>query len=142
MTTEVITVKPDQNIEEVARLLSNNKISGLPVVDTEGRLVGVITENDLIHRARTLHIPFYVTLFDSIIFLENPVRFNEDLKKLGASRVEEIMTKKVTTVEEDTPVSEIARTMTEKSINRVPVVRDGKLVGIVSRNDIVRSLVK
>lgn len=142
MTTEVITVSPEQKVEEVARILADNNISGVPVVDGEGRLVGVVTENDLMVRARNLRIPFYVTLFDSIIFLENPRRFNEHLKKFTASRVEEIMTRQVLTVDEETPISEIAAVMTDKSINRVPVLRDGKLVGIVTRNDIVGALVK
>jgi len=142
MTREVITVTPEEKVETVAGILARNRISGVPVVDSAGRLVGVVTENDLIVRAKNLHIPFYITLFDSIVFLENPRRFNRELKKFTASRVEQIMTNQVVTVDEETPVAEIASIMTEKAINRVPVMRDGRLVGIVTRNDIVRSLVK
>lgn len=142
MTTEVITAKPEQSIEEVAQILADNRISGVPVVDDTGKLVGVVTENDLMVKARDLHLPFYITLFDSIIFLESPRRFNEELKRFTASRVRDIMTRQVVAVQEDTPLFDIARLMTEKAINRVPVVREGKVVGIVTRNDIVRALAR
>ena len=91
---------------------------------------------------RDLHIPFYITLFDSIIFLENPRRFHKQLEKFTAIQVQDIMTTRVLTVTSDTLVSEIASLMTDKKINRVPVVDDDQLVGIITRNDIVRCLVK
>ncbi|NLU48172.1 MAG: CBS domain-containing protein [Syntrophomonadaceae bacterium] len=142
MTREVITVKPKDRVDEVARLLVDHKISGIPVVDEENHVVGIITEKDLIVKASELRLPFYITLFDSIIFLENPIRFNNDLKKYTAVNVEDAMTKQVVTVEEDTEVSEVAKIMQNKRINRVPVVRNGKLVGIITRNDVLKSLVK
>ncbi|HOQ09180.1 MAG TPA: CBS domain-containing protein [Syntrophomonadaceae bacterium] len=142
MTREVITVKPKDRVDEVARLLVDHKISGIPVVDEENHVVGIITEKDLIVKASELRVPFYITLFDSIIFLENPIRFNNDLKKYTAVNVEDAMTKQVVTVEEDTEVSEVAKIMQNKRINRVPVVRNGKLVGIITRNDVLKSLVK
>ena len=142
MTREVITVKPKDRVDEVARLLVDHKISGIPVVDEENHVVGIITEKDLIVKASELRVPFYITLFESIIFLENPIRFNNDLKKYTAVNVEDAMTKQVVTVEEDTEVSEVAKIMQNKRINRVPVVRNGKLVGIITRNDVLKSLVK
>lgn len=142
MTRDVITVRPDQSVEEVAKILADNKISGVPVVDEEGKLVGVVTENDFMVKARDLQLPFYITLFDSIIFLESPRRFNEELKRFAASKVKDIMTRQVVAVDEETPLFEIARIMTSRSINRVPVVRDGKVLGIVTRNDVVRALAR
>ncbi|NLT21114.1 MAG: CBS domain-containing protein [Syntrophomonadaceae bacterium] len=142
MTREVITVSENDRVEEVARLLVENKISGIPVVDHERHVVGIITEKDLMVRAKELRVPFYVTLFDSIIFLENPIRFNNDVKKYTATTVKDAMTKKVQVVEEDTPIGLIVEIMQSKAINRVPVVRHGKLVGIITRNDILKSLVK
>lgn len=142
MTREVITVAPNDKVEETVRLLVDNKISGIPVVDAERHVVGIVTENDLMVKASELKVPFYVTLFDSIIFLENPIRFNNNLKKYAAVLVKDAMTQKVITVEEDTPVSDVVDIMQDKSINRVPVVRNGKLVGIITRNDILKSLVK
>jgi len=142
MTREVITAYPEEKIEEVTRLMIDNKISGIPVVDQNHHVLGVITEQDLMVKASELKVPFYLTLFDSIIFLENPMRFNQDLKKYTASRVGEVMNSKVVTVEEDTPVAEVAEIMQHKKINRVPVVRNKKLVGIITRNDILKALVK
>jgi CBS domain-containing protein len=142
MSREVITVSLEEKVDKAARILVENKISGLPVVDANDHVVGIITEKDLILRASELKVPFYVTLFDSIIFLENPIRFNNDIKKYTASQVKDAMTHKVFVVEEDTPVNEIVEIMQKRSINRVPVVRNDKLVGIITRNDILKTLVK
>ena len=142
MTRDVITVSPDEKVEEVARLLVENKISGIPVVGEERQLLGIITEKDLIVKASELKVPFYLILFDSIIFMDNPLRFNSDMKKYSASRVRDAMTTRVVTVEEDTEVSKVVEIMQNDSINRVPVLRHGKLVGIITRNDILKSLVR
>ena len=142
MSREVISISPEEKVDEAARILVENKISGLPVVDANNHVVGIITEKDLIIRASELKVPFYVTLFDSIIFLENPIRFNNDVKKYIATQVKDAMTRKVFVVEEDTPISEIVEIMQKRAINRVPVVRNDKLVGIITRNDILKSLVK
>ncbi len=142
MSRDVITVSPEEKVDKAARILVENKISGLPVVDANNHVVGIITEKDLIIRASELKVPFYVTLFDSIIFLENPIRFNNDVKKYIATQVKDAMTRKVFVVEEDTPVSEIVEIMQKRAINRVPVVRNDKLVGIITRNDILKALVK
>lgn len=142
MTKDVLTVRPDEKVEKVARLLLDNQISGVPVVDERNHVVGIITEKDLMVKASELKVPFYLTLFDSIIFLENPIRFNNDLKKYTASYVKEAMTEKVVTVPEDCPVSEVVAIMQKKQINRIPVVRNGKLIGIVTRNDILKAIVE
>lgn len=142
MTKDVLTVRPEEKVEKVARMLLDNQISGVPVVDEQNRVVGIITEKDLMIKASEWKVPFYITLFDSIIYLENPVRFNNDLKKYTATFVKEAMTDKVVTVPEDCPVSEVVAMMQKKKINRVPVVRHGKLIGIVTRNDILKAIVE
>ena len=142
MTKDVLTVRPDEKVDKVARLLVDNRISGVPVVDDQHRVVGIITEKDLMIKATEYKVPFYLTLFDSIIFLENPIRFNNDLKKYTATYVKEAMTSKVITVPEDCPLSEVVTLMQKKRINRVPVVRHGKLIGIVTRNDILKAIVE
>lgn len=142
MTKDVLTVRPEEKVEKVARMLLDNQISGVPVVDEQNRVVGIITEKDLMIKASEWKVPFYITLFDSIIYLENPVRFNNDLKKYTATFVKEAMTDKVVTVPEDCPVSDVVALMQKKKINRVPVVRHGKLIGIVTRNDILKAIVE
>ncbi len=141
MTREVLVAKPDDSVEKVARILLENKISGIPVIDAERKVLGIISEKDLIIKAGELKIPFYITLFDSIIFLENTMRFNNDLKKYTASRVKDAMTTKVIAVDEDELVSNIVKLMQDKKVNRVPVLRHGKLVGIITRNDILKAMV-
>ncbi|HBQ27277.1 MAG TPA: hypothetical protein DD791_12850 [Syntrophomonas sp.] len=142
MSQDVITVSPEEEVDKAARILLENKISGLPVVDANNHVVGIITEKDLIVRAGELKVPFYITLFDSIIFLENPIRFNNDVKKYIATQIKDAMTRKVFMVEEDTPINEIVEIMQKRAVNRVPVVRNDKLVGIITRNDILKALVK
>ncbi len=141
MTKEVLAVKPNDSVEKVARILLENKISGIPVVDADDKVMGIISEKDLIIKAGELKIPFYITLFDSIIFLENTMRFNNNLKKYTASRVKDAMTTKVIAVDEDEPVGNIVKLMQDKKVNRVPVLRHEKLVGIITRNDILKAMV-
>jgi CBS domain-containing protein len=142
MTKDVITVRPSEKVENVAQMLVENRISGIPVVDENYHVLGIVSEKDLMIRASEFKVPFYLTLFDSIIFLENPIRFNNNLKKYTALQVKDAMTTKVIVVEEDTPVSEVVEIMQRHEINRVPVVRHGKLIGIITRNDILKSLVE
>lgn len=142
MTRDVITVRAEDEVETVAQLLLEHKISGVPVVDANYHVIGMITEKDLMVKATELKVPFYLTLFDSIIFLENPIRFKNDLKKYTASQVKDAMTSKVHCVAEDTTVSEVAAVMQKENINRVPVLRHGKIIGIITRNDILKAITK
>lgn len=141
MTKEVFTAKLDDRVEDLARLMLEHKISGIPVIDANDNLVGIITEKDLMIRAKELRVPYHVTLLDSIIFLENPIRFNNEVKKYIATEVKDAMTRKVITVQEDTPVGKVVKIMQNKRINRVPVMRHKKMVGIITRNDILKAVV-
>jgi len=142
MTKKVITVKPDTKVEEIAKILSENNISGVPVVNEDNEVVGIVSEGDLIYQDKKLHMPSFIQILGGIIFLESMKTFEKELKKIIGYKAENIMEKDVITVTEDTPVDEIATIMIEKRINRVPVVRNGKMVGIVTRADIVKTLVK
>lgn len=142
MTREVITLSQEEKVEKAARILVEHKISGIPVVDSDQHVLGIVTEKDLMVKASELKVPFYITLFDSIIFLDNPIRFNNNLKKYTASQVKDAMTRRVIVVDENTPVTEVVELMQTKRINRIPVVRHDKLVGIITRNDVLKSLVQ
>jgi CBS domain-containing protein len=139
MTKEVITVKPETTIEELARLLMKQQISGAPVVDDKGKIVGVVTENDLISKNSRLHIPTILRLFDAYIPLGTS-KMESDIRKMAASTVEDICTKEIITVDEEASVEYIATIMTEKRIHILPVVREGKLVGIIGKKDLIKGI--
>jgi CBS domain-containing protein len=139
MTKDVITVKPDTSIEELASLLVEHQISGAPVVDDSGNLYGIVTENDLISRSKRLHIPTVVSFLDAAIYLESSKKFEQEVKRLTATKVGEICTRKVVTISEDTPIVDIATTMDEKKVYLLPVVRNGKVAGIVGKRDMVKA---
>lgn len=140
MRREVKTVSPDATVQEVAEILAEEEYTGLPVVDDEGRLVGVVTEADLLVRAKQLRLPTVFPFLGGVIFLESPRRFEEQLRKATATRVREVMTSDVVTVTEDTPLHELAAIMVEKKVNRLPVVEGHRLVGIVTRDDLIRAI--
>lgn len=139
MTKEVIAVKPETTIEELARLLMKQQISGVPVVDDKGKIVGVVTENDLISKNSRLHIPTILRLFDAYIPLGTS-KMESDIRKMAASTVEDICTKEIITVDEEASVEYIATIMTEKRIHILPVVREGKLVGIIGKKDMIKGI--
>jgi len=140
MTRDVATVTPDTSVEDLARLMMERNISGAPVMDDAGKLLGIVTEHDLIKKERRLHIPTVVQIFDAFIYLESSKRFEEDLKKMVAKKVGDIYTRDVVTVDEGTTVSEIATIMTDKDIHLLPVLKDGLLSGIIGKKDIVRAM--
>ncbi len=136
MTSPVITVRPDTPIKEVARLLLTHHISGVPVVDEAGTLVGILTEADLLYKERP------EVEEGGLLRLFRRGRLAEAERKAEGLVARDLMTSPVITVPEDTPIREIASLMTRHRINRVPVVRDGRVVGIVSRADILKALTR
>ncbi len=142
MTRDVISVDMKTPVKELARLLVKKNISGVPVIDTDGVLRGIVTEKDLISRDKKLHLPTVVTLFDAVIYLESEKHFKEDLKKLAASTVEDIMVSSVVTILEETSLREIATLMADEGKDLLPVLREGKVVGIVGKADVVRSMIE
>ena len=142
MTIEVITTTPEASVTRVAELLDAHRISGMPVVDEAGRLIGVITQSDLVQRARDLELPPAINFFDLRIFLETPAGFRHRLEKMLGSTVKEVMTPDPKTVSPDTPVSQVAALMDRKKVHTLPVMEGGKLVGIIGKIDLVRALAR
>lgn len=140
MTKEVITVPLKMPVKELADLLWKNRISGAPVVDDEGKLVSVVTESDLIDQTKKIHVPKMISILDSVLFLEKPSRMEEDIKKMTGATVRDIKAKELITVNEDTPLDEIATIMAEKRIHTLPVVSDSRLVGVIGKSDIIRTI--
>ncbi|MBU0481383.1 MAG: CBS domain-containing protein [Proteobacteria bacterium] len=142
MTKEVISVTPDLAVGKLANLLWEKRISGVPVIDGNGKLLGVVTESDLIDQTKKLHIPTVLTILDSVIFLESPAKMDKEMKKMTGTRVIDICSGEIISVSEDTPVEEIATIMSDKKIHTLPVVKKGKVVGVVGKGDIIRTLIR
>ncbi len=141
MTDRVITVTPETRVSELARILATENIGGAPVVDSEGRLLGVVTESDLIDQTKKVHIPTVVAILDSLIFLERPDRMEKDIRKIAGTVVGDIYTPNPVTVSEETPLDEIATIMAKKHVHTLPVMRGGELVGVIGKGDIIRTLI-
>lgn len=141
MVRDVITVHQNDSIESVARILVSHNISGVPVVNDAGNLVGMVTEGDLLYKEVNPRLPDYVNVLGAIIFYNGVEQFHDDFKKLIAGRAREIMTDEVITVSEDTELQEVAQIMVENGIKRVPVVKDQKMIGIISRCDMIKTLI-
>jgi len=140
MSTDVITVTGTTPVRELAKILSDNKISGAPVVDDQGRVIGVVTESDLIDQNKRVHIPTVVAILDSFLFLESPGKMEKELKKMTGILVEDIFAHQVITVQQDTPLDEVATLMAEKKVHTLPVLDGEKLVGVIGKSDIIRSI--
>ncbi len=140
MTKDVISVTPQTTVEELARILIEHHFSGAPVVDEEGKLLGIVTEHDLITKEKRLHIPTVVRILDAFIYLESQKKFEAELHRMVATRVGDICNKDVVTVTEDTTVTEMATLMAEKGIHILPVMREGKMVGIVGKEDLLKAI--
>jgi CBS domain-containing protein len=140
MTKDVVTVSPETQVLEIARLLGERHIGGVPVVDAEGKLRGVVSEADLVVRAARPHFPRYIPFLEGVIFLENPAHYEQEVQKMLAVTAADIMTEKVITAPPTATLEELATIMTEHNINRVVITDGGRVVGIVTRGDIVRTL--
>ncbi|GBD95785.1 MAG TPA: CBS domain-containing protein [Nitrospirae bacterium] len=139
MTKDVVTIHPEATVEELARLLIEHKISGVPVVNNEKKLVGIVTENDLIRKNKRFHIPTVIRLFDAYILLGSG-KAEEEIKKMAATTVNEIYTQKVVSITEETSLEDIATIMAEQHIHLLPVLSSDNVVGIVGKADVVRAL--
>jgi len=141
MTREVITVRTGTKVTEVVRLFREHDISGMPVVDEEGNLVGMVTELDLIARHARPHFPNYVAFLDSIIYLGSTRRYHESMRHILAITAGELMTEPVVTVSPELDVQDLADLMVERGANPVAVVDEEKhLVGIVSHTDLLKMI--
>jgi len=142
MTKAVVSVNRDSTIDEIAQVLIDNKVSGLPVLSDGGYLVGVVTEGDLLRREMSPRLPEFINILGAVIYYHGVERYNEDFKKILAQTASDIMTEDLITVKEDTDISEVAKLMLNNNIKQIPVVDGSKLIGIVSRADIVKLLLK
>jgi CBS domain-containing protein len=144
MEADPPSVSEDTDIETVIRLLRENELPGVPVVNAGGRCVGIITEADLVlaDEEGDLHLPHYISVFGGLVFIEPLNRFEDRLRKAFASKAADMMTRDPSTVGPDESVREAARIIAESGHNRLPVTEHGRLVGIVTRMDVLGALAR
>jgi CBS domain-containing protein len=142
MTTEVLTVSPETSISELSKILENRKIGGLPVVDKGGRLLGVITQSDLVERARDLELPPAINILDFHFYLQIPSHLLQRVEKMLGTTVGDCMTPNPVTVAPDTPVSRIAALMAKQKMHTIPVLEGDKIVGVIGKMDLVRAMAR
>jgi CBS domain-containing protein len=142
MDADPVTVSPEATVEEVVRVLKTQELPGVPVVNEGGRCVGIVTEADLVlaDAEGDLHIPHYIELMGGVVFLEPLRRFEDRLRKAVASTAQDMMSGDPVTVDAGASVRDAARIMADKGHNRLPVVEHGRLVGVVTRVDVLQSL--
>ncbi len=142
MERDVPTVGPEDDVETVLRVMRTHELPGVPVVNEGGRCMGIITEADLVlsEEGADLHLPHYFELFGGFVFLEPLQRFESRLRKAFASKARDLMTEDPVTVAPDATVAEAARLIASKKHNRLPVVEHGRLVGVVTRLDVLDAL--
>ncbi len=141
MTSEVVTVSTTDSVEQCAKLLQEHDISGLPVLDEAGKVAGMITEGDLIRRASRVKAPGYLEILGGLIYLGSPKKFVDELQRAMSLEAGQLMSKNLISIKPEDTIEQAATLMVEKKISRLPVLdQNGKLVGIVSRRDIMGSL--
>lgn len=141
MTRDPIVVRPETPLNEAIQTLAERRISGLPVVDEQGQLVGIISETDLMWQETGVTPPAYIMFLDSVIFLKNPAQYERDLHKALGQTVGEVMSSEPISISPDKPLKEAAQIMHEREVRRLPVVDDaGQVIGILTRGDIVRAM--
>jgi CBS domain-containing protein len=141
MTPNPLTVKPETPLKEAIAILAEHKISGLPVINDNEELVGIISENDLMWQETGVESPPYIMILDSLIYLENPNRYEKEIHKALGQTVEDVMSNKPITIKADQSVKQAARLLYQKKIRRLPVINDrGQVTGIITQGDIIRAM--
>lgn len=141
MTPNPVVVKPDTPLREAIQILAERHISGMPVVNDAGTVVGILSETDLMWQEAGVMPPAYIMLLDSVIYLENPLQHERDLHKALGQTVGEVMSHHPVTIFATQSLSEAARLMHDRKIRRLPVLdQDSQVVGILTRGDIVREM--
>jgi len=141
MTKEVITVSPEAEIVYATKLLLENRINGVPVTNETGKLVGILCQSDLIAQQKKLPVPSFFSFLDGLITLTSMKQFEKEVQKIAAITVAQAMTPNPIAVGPDTDIEAVAALMVDNNFHTIPVVDEGELVGIVGKEDILRTLI-
>ncbi|MFH2092048.1 MAG: CBS domain-containing protein [Pseudomonadota bacterium] len=140
MATHIISVNPDTEIAKAVKLLLDNHINGVPVINDQEELVGLLCQSDLIFQQKEVLLPPIFTILDSFIPLSSSQKMEDEFKKMSATTVEQAMVKDPVTVHTDTPLSEIASLMVEKHFHTIPVVDGKTVIGIIGKEDVLKTM--
>lgn len=141
MTRDVITVSPETDIAHAARLLLEKSINGVPVVDGTGKLVGILCQSDLVAQQKSFPIPTLFTILDGFIPLTSMKHLKREVQKITATTVADAMSANPVTVQPEASIEEVGTIMVDRNFHTIPVVDKGKLVGIVGKEDVLKTLV-
>ncbi|MDY6839358.1 MAG: CBS domain-containing protein [Thermodesulfobacteriota bacterium] len=141
MTKDVVTVSPETQIADAAKLLLEKGFNGVPVVDGTGKLVGLLCQSDLIAQQKKFPVPSVFTILDGIISFTSMKHLEKEIQKMTATTVADAMTPNPVTVAPETSIEEAGSIMVDKHFHTLPVVQEGRLVGIVGKEDLLRTLV-
>jgi CBS domain-containing protein len=141
MTSDVIVAKKDSRIQDIAKILLENRIGGVPVVDEDNKVIGIISETDIIKKESNIDTPTIITLLQGVIYFPDLKKVEKEILDVASYKVEDLMSTNVTKVNEEDSFEDVANLMIKKSVNRVPVVdSNNKLKGIICRYDIIKSM--
>jgi len=140
MTRDIVTVTPETEIVQAAGILLKNRINGLPVVDDTGKLVGILCQSDLIVQQKRIPVPSLFTLLESYVPLSSVKRIDKEVAKIAAITVKQAMTANPVTVGPETEIEDIAALMVDRKYHTLPVVEGGRLVGIIGKEDVLKTL--
>ncbi|BBD59236.1 signal transduction protein [Nostoc sp. HK-01] len=141
MSRDPIVVRAETPLKEAIQILAEKRISGLPVVDDVGQLVGIISETDLMWQETGVTPPAYIMFLDSVIYLKNPATYDRDLHKALGQTVGEVMSKNAVTISPNKTLKEAAQMMHDRNVHRLPVLdTEGQVVGILTRGDVIRAM--
>lgn len=138
MSTEVVTVTTETSLKELAKLFVETRHSNIPVLDQDGLLVGVISETDLIEQQKPLHIPTVMAFLDGVFYLNREKKFKEEVDRVTATKVGELYRKDPVTCAPEATIREMAGLMSQHKVHLLPVIEEGKMIGVVARLDMIR----
>ncbi len=142
MTSGALTLEPESDVATAAKLLLDKHLNGVPVVDRNGELVGVICQSDLVAQQKSISMPSLFTILDGFISLSSSDDLEKEVNKIAATKVSHAMTSNPVTVTPETSIEKIADLMVERKLYTLPVVENGKLIGVVGKEDVLKVLTK
>ena len=140
MTTDLTVLDPEMAFATAAKILLEHHFNGAPVVDKEGQLLGILCQSDLVAQQKKLPVPTLITLLDSFVRLTPTKQLEKEARKIAAVTVREAMTADPVTIKPDTTIDTIAALMVDSNLHTLPVLKDGQLVGIIGKEDVLRTL--